>query len=310
MARNPIAESFHGLMLLSQRALNGATALGASLPLLINTAALLGAERAALRAAENGFRVPRGELGPRHVTLRVAMEDSRSFCTRARDVLKPWCGNRFNQRWLAAGFTHRTSIPETEREVAALVEDLASYFTAHADREVPALGVTAAAATTLRNRLQSARAAIDATLATCGSCRQDRDAKLKALRKRLSGLCQELSQRLGPLDPRWRQFGFNLPGAATVPAVPEQLVVTPLSGARLQMACDPSPNATSYRFYLQRPIVDPEPIFAGHASEPLFVTESLTAGQQYLVYVSATNEGAESGLSAPVTATTQVEMAA
>ncbi len=86
------------------------------------------------------------------------------------------------------------------------------------------------------------------------------------------------------------------------------LVEVPL--ARFQIACDPSPNATLYRFYYQRPILDPEPIFAGHAAEPLFVTESLTAGQQYLVYVSATNEGAESELSEPVSATTQLELAA
>jgi len=39
--------------------------------------------------------------------------------------------------------------------------------------------------------------------------------------------------------------------------------------------------------------VDPAPIFAGHAEDPLFVTEGLTAGQQYLVYVSAVNATAQ-----------------
>lgn len=127
------------------------------------------------------------------------------------------------------------------------------------------------------------------------------DAALTTARKRLSGLCEELSQRLGPLDPCWRQFGLNMPGAATVP---EQVAVVPQPGARLQISCDPLPNATSYRFYVQRPIVDPEPILAGSATEPL------VAEQVYQVYVSAINEGAKSELSLPVNATPVLAAAA
>ena len=112
------------------------------------------------------------------------------------------------------------------------------------------------------------------------------------------------------MDPRWRQFGFNLPGATTVPAVPENVVVTPLSQARLQIACAPSAHATHYRFFQQRPIIDPEPIYTGHANDPLFVTTSLVAGQQYLVYVTAVNDGAESELSSPVSIVTLLAAAA
>ena len=59
--------------------------------------------------------------------------------------------------------------------------------------------------------------------------------------------------------------------------LPGRLGVTPLPLARLQITCDASPNATNYRFYTQRPIVDPEPILAGSATEPLFVTEPVNA---------------------------------
>lgn len=116
--------------------------------------------------------------------------------------------------------------------------------------------------------------------------------------------------RLGPLDPRWRQCGFNMPGAPTVPAVPTNVVVTPLAGGTLQIACDPSANATRYRFYIQRAILDPEPILAGSATEPLFITSPLTVGTVYLVYVSAVNDGAESELCEPVNATPELAQAA
>jgi len=145
---------------------------------------------------------------------------------------------------------------------------------------------------------------------TCVQGREDRDAKQMALRKRLSGLCKELSQRLEPLDGRWRDFGFNLPGAATTPAVPRHVSVDNHMPLQFLVACDPSPNATGYRFYYQRPIVDPEPIWAGSATDPLFVITDLAAGQLYQVFVSATNEGAESELSTPVQAAAQAAVAA
>lgn len=303
MAANPIEAAFDGLMLQSQRAYNGASALGASLPIVINTAALIAADRNAVRAAQTLYRGNRGDLDPFYETLHTAMADSRVYATRARDTLKKWCGPRFNITWIPTGFTKNTQIPKSEPALTALIEDLGSFYTTHTDHEVPDLGVTAAAANALLTRLQNARDAIDTKKMTCVQCREDRDTKFNALRKRLSGLCKELSQRLGPLDGRWRDFGFNLPGAPATPAVPKNLSVDNHTPLQFLVACDPSPNATGYRFYYQRPIADPEPIWAGSATDPLFVITGLTAGQNYQVFVSATNEGAESELSEPVTAT-------
>ena len=96
----------------------------------------------------------------------------------------------------------------------------------------------------------------------------------------------------------------------SVPAVPQDVVVTALSGARLQVGCGASANADHYRFFYQRPIEDPEPIFAGSAADPLFVIEGLATGQTYLIYVSAVNSGAESELSTPVSAETELAAAA
>ena len=65
-----------------------------------------------------------------------------------------------------------------------------------------------------------------------------------------------------------------------------------------------------YRFYSQRPILDPEPLLAGSSTTPFFIITGLTPGQEYLLYVTATNAGGESELSEPATATVLLAAAA
>ena len=247
---------------------------------------------------------------PLSAARKAAVAAAYDFCFKTRDVLENYLGREWSEAWFATGWVSNLVIPQSFDDLYELSLSLGSYFTAHPTQENTGLGVTAAAAQATATALRNANLAVNAAELASATKKIVRDEKLVAARKRLSGLCKELSQRLEDLDPRWRAFGFNMPGAATVPEVPVNVVVTPLPLARLQIACDASPNATLYRFYLQRPILDPEPILVGNSSEPLFVTESLVAGQQYVIYVSAVNEGAESDLSDPVSATALAAAAA
>lgn len=300
MASNPIPNSYPTLIVHATKAFDGATSIGAGIPLLINTAAAISTDRVALITAQTEYKAARSALPALALSRRTALKGAYNFCFTARDVIKFFCGREFNEAWLAAGWTNSLAVPTSYDGLYTLLLTLVGYLTANVAQQNAALGVIPANAQTILNALAATNTAVINAEALAMTKRQVRDAKYVAMRKRLSGLCKELGQRLGPLDPRWRQLGFNLPGAATVPEVPEDVVVTPLSQARLQIECEASPNATHYRFYQQRPILDPEPIYAGHATEPLFITGSLIAGQQYLVYVSAVNDGAESNLSVPV----------
>ena len=297
-------------MLQSQRAFQGATTIGSSIPLLINTAALIGTDREDLKSAQALFQTNASAMTALHEAIESARSQAFDFATHARDVIKFYCGRSFNQSWRSAGFINSIAIPQTEARLHALLESLQTYFLANPGHENPELQVTAAKAGTLLTALNTARSAIDAQKESIDGSRTDRDAKKKALSKRLSGLCKELSLRLAPLDPRWRNFGFNLPGAPTVPAVPQGVVVTPTVPGELQVTCEASPNATHYRFFYQRPVIDSEPINAGDATDPLFLITGLTPGQTYLVYVSAVNDGAESELSKPVSAVVSTAAAA
>ncbi len=310
MACNTIPTSYPSLIVHVGEAFAGAENIGASVPLLINTAVLIGADRTALMTSQTDYRAARSAIVPQQAARRAAVDGAYDFCLKSRDVLFNYLGREFSEAWLAAGWLDTLSIPQSFDGLYDLTYTLTQYFTAHADQENEELGVTSAAAQAAFNALVGTNTAVINAETFSATRRIERDAAQSAARRRLSGLCKELSQRFEDLDPRWRQFGFNLPGAATVPAVPVNVVVTLLPLAQLQIACDASPNATRYRFYLQRPILDPEPVLAGGSDEPLFVTEPLTPGQVYQVFVSAVNEGAESDLSDPVTATPVLAAAA
>ncbi len=159
------------------------------------------------------------------------------------------------------GFHNSLAIPRREANLATLVQALHDYLVAHPAQENAPLNVTAARANELIGLLGTARGAVDTQEGLNVGKRQDRDKKVVTLRRRLSGLCKELGQRLEPLDPRWRDFGLNMPGAASVPSVPQEVMVLPLPGAQVQVACLPSSNAALYRFFTQRPDLDPQPVF-------------------------------------------------
>ena len=310
MAANPIPQSFPSLFVHATDAFLGAETHGASIPLLINTGTLIGADRLALIMAQEEYEAARGALTGLSTARKAAVKAAYDFCFTARDVLAYYCGREWNNGWIAAGWLNSLKIPQGYDDLYTLTFKLVGYFEANPTHANTELGVTAAAAQTLVTALQSANAAYLNAEVDSQQHRNVRDEKVTAMRKRLSGLCKELSQRLDDLDPRWRWFGFNLPGAPTVPEVPQAVAVFALPGARLQITCDPSVGATSYRFYAQRPILDPVPVPVGTSDEPLLVTEPLVAGQEYLVYVSAVNEGAESLLSEAVSVIAQQQLAA
>ncbi len=174
------------------------------------------------------------------------------------------------------------------------------YLAAHVAQENAALDVTAVRAADVYEALSESRAEINAQLNQCGGLKGTRDAAVEVLGRRLRGLCNELLQRIGRSDPRWRQFGLNIPATQSMPAVPVDVVVNTELPGQLIITCAPSRYATYYRFFTQRLIVDPEPVFAGRAESPLFIVTGLAAGSQYEVFVVASNESADSRFSEPV----------
>ena len=230
MACNKIPSAYPSLVVHLTEAEGGATGVGPSLPLLINTAANIGEDRAALRTAQKEYRAARSAIAPLSAARKAAVNAAYEFAFKTRDMLENFLGREWSELWIETGWVSNLIIPQGFDDLYELSESLVDYFTANPARQNEELDITIEAVTDIWNDLRTTNQAVLNAEALSLAKKDVRDAKKKAARKRLNGLCKELSQRLDDMDPRWRNFGFNLPGAPTVPEIPEDVVITPLPG--------------------------------------------------------------------------------
>ena len=300
MASNRLPDAHNQLMALATSAINGASALGAEIPLLINTTALIKADRTACLDAQVAFQKNRSAQPAIFDTLKKARIEAQDFCIKARNWLKNFLGEQRSDRWLDAGWSGRSlAIPEGDAALDWLMESLENYLREHPEHECAQLKVTSERAGELQVAFSDAITALNMHKGGVGKARGVRNQAVETLRARLRGLRGELQQRLGAADPRWRRFGFNIPAQTTTPDVPQIVTVNENTPGEPRVKCAPSAHAAHYRFFTQRPGVDAEPVFAGRSKTPSFQFIGLEPGQEYQVFVTAANRGSESRRSEP-----------
>ncbi len=305
MAANNIPTNIPDLFHLGKECLAGATAHGATIPLLINTSGTIGSARNNAVQLHADYRASLSQLPGLNAALRTARANGRAFASKARNWLENSLGSKWSTAWTEVGFDNNSlMIPKDDSKLEALLERMRIYFGNHAAQENPdpKVNVTSARAGTIGSALSAAVEAVNAKEEDRDTRKSGRDTALTGLRQILSGLVSELGQRLGDNDARWRRFGLNKPGAPTVPAVPSDVTVNTNTPGELLIKCKASANATHYRFFTQRDGLDAEPVFAGNSDEPMFDITGLTPGLSLQVFVTAVNSGAESRFSKPVTA--------
>ena len=313
MASNAIPEGINDLLRLSNESFAGATAIGGTVPLLINTSGSIGSDRGNLFQLETQFQDSRAARLAGSKALLTARANGRAFAFTARTELEDTYGPRYNNRWLGVGFIHNSlAIPTDDTDLSALLEKMGHHLGQHPELEntSPKVNVTAARANGFAAALTTALSNLNSRDKDVSDNKKARDSAKRALRRRLSGLVQELGQRLAEDDARWRRFGLNLPSAPSVPAVPKNVVVNTNAPEELLITCAPARNATHYRLFTQRTGVDAEPMHVGNSDMPMFHLAGLPAGQAIVVFVSAANSGAESRLSEPVSAVVRARAAA
>lgn len=310
MASNAIPTGIFDLLRLSSEAQSGASALGASIPLLINTSGEIGSNRGTLLQLDDVYQVTLGELRTARGALRTARTNGTNFARTTRKWLEHTYGSTWNQNWRAVGFIHNSlRIPTKDTDLAGLLEKMALHLGNNPSLENPdpKVNVTKARAESFGGALSTAINTLNTKEQDSVTNKASRDTAKRALSKRMSGLVSELGQRLADDDGRWRRFGLNLPAAPNVPAVPKDVSVNTNTPLEFFIMCTPSQYATHYRFFTQRPGVDEEPVFVGSSDEPMFHLTALTPGEEFVVYVTASNSGAESRFSKPVTAVVRAE---
>lgn len=185
-------------------------------------------------------------------------------------------------------------MPATLDKRMALLKSLELYFAAHPAQEVTALDVTHQQAETLHDALSSAISAVNAAWSEQRDKKDARDAAASSLQDRLRKLYRELQQFLGDHDPRWLEFGFNVPADDSIPDVPEDLAVTPSTTGHLLARWSAAPRALRYHVFKQVASLDQDFVYALTVNDTTADMNTFTPGAHVKVRVISVNDAGES----------------
>jgi hypothetical protein len=177
-----------------------------------------------------------------------------------------------------------------------------AYLAAHPALEVPALLVTHQQAQTLHDALATAMSNLNAAWSSQRNLKSGRDTAESALRDRLGNLFNELSQFMEGDDPRWLEFGFNVPEDGEMPDLPEDLTVTPAGAGHLLATWTPGLRSARFHVFKQVVNVDPDFVFVETVTDPTADLNTFTPGQHVKVQVTAVNDAGETQPTEPVEA--------
>lgn len=268
------------------------------------TATVLSAARAEAFNAALLYSNAKVLLRTKRTTFGDARDAARVFATLLRETLKPVFGSEFNESWIVVGFADSLAIPTKYEDLLALLEKMVAFLTANPGREVAVLNITAAHGQLLYTAYVDASGAIALQEAVVGGLMADRDVKYEALRSRLVQLVDELSYALGPLDPRWKAFGFNMPGAQETPDIPTTISAILIGPTAASVKWEAPARAEYYHVWMKIHGTEGDYDLVGSPADLDFTLENLPANSQLDVALSAVNNGGESQLSDPITITT------
>jgi hypothetical protein len=201
-------------------------------------------------------------------------------------------GRTWNPAWEAAGFTHFT-LGTSRGEPLPTVLRIRSYLRDHPAHENAALNITAAQADARIAAVLAAERAVDAATAASKQASADRKASVKRLRKRLTGLREELEQLLEPTDMRWYEFGFSRPVDQRMPEPVTGLTAAPAQPGTVLVQHDASARAIDYRVSWKPRDASGEPTEAGLFADLAVPLSGLPSGLPIVVSVTARNDAGE-----------------
>jgi hypothetical protein len=232
----------------------------------------------------------------------------KTLLSAYRDVLERIHGKKHNAGWAAAGFTDGVSVPREHDKRQSLLAAMRSYLAANAGYEVSLpqpggtpLAVTAAAALALGTTFQAAFDLINSSEAEQANCKNARDADKKGLFDEVSGTIKELNGLLAADDPRWENFGLNIPANPNPPEPVTAVTLTTVGTGREELAWTAATRATYYRLFVKVDGVDTDFRFLKRDSDLDHTLTDLTPGTTISAYVIAANPGGEAIASPTVT---------
>ena len=302
---NPTATNDGDLITACQDIATGETAIGTAAGFAQNKSPNITADVNALLAAREAVEVAKGTLTTYREVIRTVAGTGRELMSLTRDVFKPRLGSEFSDPWKLVGFEDSLAMPKTPAQVQLAVRTLQKYLESNPTFEVAALNITAANAGTLFTQLSNARGAVYNQERVVGTLIEAREAAAEKLRRRFRGFIDEANQLLGPLDPRWKAFGLNMPGAKETPDVPTNVSVVLVGPTAAAAKWGASARADYYRVWMKLHGSTEDYTAMGSPADLDFTLENLPTASELDIAISSVNDGGESALSEPVKITTQ-----
>lgn len=295
MASNTLPQGIEALFTLAEDMADGLNAHETAVGVKQNTQTAVRAALSDAQTKQSAFLAARSAQKSLTAAQTVADSNAKAFIAAARSVLATYLGAGWSQAWVATGFPNQsTAVPSTMAERQALLASLQAYFTANPSQENAPLNVTAARAGTLFTALSDARSAVNAGLVDAGQKKAARDASETALRRRMRGLVDELTQLVAEDDPRWYAFGLNPPAAPDTPDVPDGLVLTAGEAGTVLADWADAARAEHYRVFKQVVGTDPDFVAVAMVNDSDATLSGLPSGGTVRVRVTAVNEAGES----------------
>ncbi len=298
-----IVRNQNGLLSAINLAIAGYTKHAAVIVLAVNHGAALALSRTQAIAARDAYDNGKGDLRDYRLLLNAKALETRQFSMLAKDILRPALGRKYSANWIGTGFTGSLEVPYKPDELEPMVESLDSFLTANPDKESASSNITALKANELYLALYGARSAVIGQEAANRTLLENQNSKFDTISKRLRGMVKELSQVLPPLDSRWLDYGFQIPGLQETPDRPGKITAILLGNNAVAVKWQAAARAEYYRVWVKVNGVDQDLRVVGSPLDLDFTIEGLPLNAVVQIGVSAINNGGESAVSelVPVT---------
>jgi len=186
--------------------------------------------------------------------VQAADAQARAFMLSAKRHLSNFLGSAWSPAWAPVGFNNATlEIPDDEDQRLDLLKAMRSFLHLNPNMTVstPLLAINVSVADSRITALENARGVRAACRTDVTARRQGRDAVEVVLRKRMSGLVEELAVLMPDDDPRWAAFGLNAPAGPVLPDKVTGLTMLAGPGSSNSQDWDEAARAGSYNI-LQR----------------------------------------------------------
>ena len=301
MAQNPLPTNGGQLIALGIKMHAGIISIGPGVPVTMVNAPQLQTVLDAFIAADGAFNAARSARQAASDTYQATCGAIYDWLLAVRKVLAVRFGARWSTEWAQAGFTDATTaVPTKVEDRISLVLSLANFFIANPSYEVASLDVTAAQGTLLRNAALSAQQVLTTALAnltTIGDTWATAYDKLTTVMRRLM---RNLDGMLKPNDPRWVQFGLNIPASPSTPGQPANLSAHTDDTGAIVVQCDAVALATRYRWRMLRVGVEVDYQLATSSPVPIGTIADVPPGQLVQIIVQAVNGSQQSVASEPL----------